>query len=529
MNLLDRFVECVKASCSAIWLKSENFVDAEAILLQACQTSQVDASAPWHMAVWDAHQGMRWATTDKEGRTLPNPTSPHLAAALDTVIKFGHNDDPGSTILVLRNPQKELKHPVLLAQLSNLVAYGRAQRIVIAILTAERLNEAEFPDELSRQFVTIRHELPNSEALWEVAKAVAGEEIDKTDTQQRQRLLEASLGLTHLEAEMAYAVSIVRHGQLEPDAIWEQKTQLLETAAALELYNGNETFADLVGLEGLKSFCLQLINSPQRSANLRPLGVLLVGPAGAGKSAFCKALGNEVHRKTIALSVSRLRNKFQGETEARTERALEVVDAMGTSVLFIDEIEKAFAGAESSGATDGGAGMRLLGTWLTWMNDRQSDTFIVASANEVQDLPAPFTRAERFDAIFFVDLPNEDERRAIWQYYRKYYELGTLATVSSKSAKMTATGEQLLLQQSQNWTGAEIKACCRQSKLRDVDLLAAAASVVPVAVRDATRLESLRSWANDRCLSASTGNVYRSREEGRGDSGPSRRRQVSNN
>jgi len=522
MNLADRFTECVRASCSALWIKSENFVDTETTLLNVCQQRVAAGKPNWDLGFWDAHAGLIWATKGENGASLGSSPGP-LGAALDALGRLGHTlrGDEGATILVLKNPQPDLRHAGFVAQLANLVTRGRTEKLVVAVLTAGRINEANLPSELARQFITIKHELPDEAALWDVAQAVAGEEVlAKFTKPQRQHLIEASLGLTHLEAELAYALSLVRHERLEPDTVWETKTQLLETAAALELYSGKETFSDLLGLGGLKAYCLQLINSPAKSSTLRPLGVLLVGPAGTGKSAFCKALGNEVGRKTIAMAVSKLRNKFQGESEARTARALEIVDAMGTSILFIDELEKAFGGSESSGATDGGTGMRLLGTWLSWMNDRTSDTFIVASANEVQDLPSAFTRAERFDAIFFVDLPSEEEREAIWTYYLKAYQVDA----PKPSARM------LLLQLSQNWTGAEIKACCRQAKLRDIPMTSAVQAIVPVAVKDGERLAALRAWANERCLSASTGEVYRAAEEGRkGGGGSSRRRAVSNN
>lgn len=237
-------------------------------------------------------------------------------------------------------------------------------------------------------------------------------------------------------------------------------------------------------------------------------------------SAFAKALGNETGRKTIALDVGALRGSLQGETEERTRKALQIVDAMGTSILFVDEIEKAFAGSESSGRTDGGTGQRVLAKWLSWMNDRTSDTFFIGTANDIESLPAAFVRAERFDAVFFLDLPDDAEKRVIWEMYLKLFEL--------------EADLEKCLQLSGQWTGAEIRSCCRLAAIMDCSIDEAREKVIPVARTANEQLLSLREWANKRCLCAKTGKMFYKaaldssnsslKEASRANANPSRRR-----
>jgi SpoVK/Ycf46/Vps4 family AAA+-type ATPase len=170
---------------------------------------------------------------------------------------------------------------------------------------------------------------------------------------------------------------------------------------------------------------------------------------------------------------------------------------MAPYVLFADEVEKALAGATSSGQTDSGVTARVFGSLLTWLNDHESDVLFIATCNDASKLPPEFARAERFDGVFFVDLPGRDQKDAIWGIYTKSYGL------DAKQARPDDA----------NWTGAEIKSCCMLASLLDVPLVQAAQNVVPVAVTAGDKIEGLRQWASGRCLSVDRAGVY-SRSEG---------------
>jgi SpoVK/Ycf46/Vps4 family AAA+-type ATPase len=217
-----------------------------------------------------------------------------------------------------------------------------------------------------------------------------------------------------------------------------------------------------------------------------------LSPPGCGKSAFGKALGNETGRPTLLLDVGTLMGSLVGQTESNIRQALRIIDAMAPAVCFLDECEKAFSGAAASGQTDSGVSARLFGTFLSWLNDHESDVFVVATANDITKLPPEFSRAERFDGVFFLDLPSSEQREAIWKIYVEHYQL-------DPAQKLPADHD---------WSGAEIKACCRLAALLDLPLVAAAQNIVPVARTSSESVEKLRHWAAGRCLAADRPGIY---------------------
>ena len=199
-----------------------------------------------------------------------------------------------------------------------------------------------------------------------------------------------------------------------------------------------------------------------------------------------------MQRPTLILDVGALMGSLVGETEKNIRRALQIADAMAPCVLMVDEIEKALSGVSSSGQGDSGVSARLFGTFLSWLNDHESDVFVVATSNDISRLPPEFARAERFDGVFFLDLPGLAERQAIWQMYTSQFGL------DGRQAKPV----------DENWTGAEIRASCRLAALLGLSLVDAAKNIVPVAVTAAESVERLRTWASGRSLSADKPGIY---------------------
>jgi SpoVK/Ycf46/Vps4 family AAA+-type ATPase len=304
--------------------------------------------------------------------------------------------------------------------------------------------------------------------------------------------------LTRYEAEGAYALSLVRQGHLAPDTIWELKAQALKQSGLVRLHAGKESFADLGGLAALKDFCRRaLVPGRHSPSGPKPRGILLLGVPGTGKSAFAKALGTETGRPTLLLDMGALYGSLVGQTEQNVRQALKIAEAMAPCILFVDEIEKGLGGAVGAGAGDSGVSSRLLGTLLSWLSDHQSDVFVVCTANNVAQLPPEFTRAERFDAIYFLDLPDTAHRQAIWVLHQQEYSLGQQARPSDHG-----------------WTGAEIRSCCRLAALLNISLVEAAQYVVPISVTAADTVEQLRTWADGRCLSADRPGIYRRKPPG---------------
>jgi SpoVK/Ycf46/Vps4 family AAA+-type ATPase len=313
-------------------------------------------------------------------------------------------------------------------------------------------------------------------------------------------VLDAAAGLTRYEAEGAFALSLTRHNALRPETIWELKAQTLRRNNLLTLHRGQERFDSLGGLANLKDFCRRALR-PGKCVSAR--GVLLLGVPGSGKSMIARSLGNETGRPTLTLDVGALYGSLVGQTESNVRQALRVADAMAPCILYTDEVDKGLSGIGGQG--DSGVSTRLFGALLTWLAEHETEVFFIATANDISRLPPEFTRAERLDAVFFLDLPNSSEKDVIWSMYRQQF------SIPDSQARPDDT----------SWTGAEIRSCCRLATLLDVTLTQAAHHVVPVAVTAAESVERLRGWASGRCLSASAPGIYR--RDGEPSSKPSRR------
>ena len=320
------------------------------------------------------------------------------------------------------------------------------------------------------------------------------------------RLLHNIKGLTLLEAEKLLTRAIVEDGRLSPEdigAVIEAKRQIVEREGLLEYYPVEESMADVAGLDGLKTWLARrraIITQPEKAAALGlpfPKGVLLVGVPGCGKSLCAKAVAMEWTLPLLKLDPANLYNKYIGESERNFKRAIRTAERMAPVVLWIDEIEKAFAAA---GEGDGGVSQRVLGTFLSWMQDRAGDVFVVATANDVSRLPPEFLRKGRFDEIFFVDLPGDDARRAILEIHlrrRKQspdrFDLD--AVVSATEGFSGAEIEQVVV-------SALYTVLAEGTPLTTEALLHEASTTRPLSRTMAEKVAALRSWAQGRTVLA---------------------------
>jgi hypothetical protein len=478
-SLSDRLAEFVRACFTGLWIESHEHEDAIREIARLCRAEN------WRWATWDIAAGLQ-----VDGKTVGENTADPLAAirALSGLAPVG---DQGASLLVLTNFQRFLGSPEIVQNLVQQIVLGKQQRTFIVILAPL----VTIPIELEKLVIVVPHELPSRDQLAEIARSIATEADELPEGNEWERLLDAARGLTRYEAEGAFSLSLIRHERLCPEVLWEQKSQMLKKSGLLSLHRGREAFAELGGLDALKAFCLRALRPrPKLDLLCQPRGILLLGVSGSGKSAFCKALGNETGRPTLTVDLGSLMGSLVGQTEERTRQALQIADAMAPCVLMIDEVEKGLAGVNSGGQSDSGVSSRMFGTLLTWLNDHESDVFVVCTANDISKLPPEFTRAERFDGIFFLDLPNREQKDAIWWMYIEHYGLDA----------------QQRRPDDEDWTGAEIKSCCRLAALLDLPLLQAAQNIVPVAATAVERIEQLRTWASTRCLSAERAGLYRS-------------------
>jgi hypothetical protein len=476
MDLRTALHEYVEACFTAVWIESFEHEDALLEIAGLCRDEE------WRLATWDIDQGLQ-----SSGDELDANASDPLAA-IRAVNALATPD--GTTLLVLRNFHRFLQSAEIVQAIERQVVRGKQNRTILIVLAPL----VQLPIEIEKQFVVLEHKLPDRSQLKEIAQGIAVEEGELPEGDELEAILDAAVGLTRMEAENAFSLSLVRHGRLTSEAIWELKSGMLKKSGLLQLHRGEEDFGTLGGLGAIKSFCKRSLLRPGRDKpDQCPRGVLLLGVPGTGKSAFAKALGRETGRPTLIFDIGALMGSLVGQTETNIRQALKIADAMAPCILFADEIEKALSGVGASGQTDSGVSARLFGTLLGWMNDHTSDVYLIATCNDISKLPPEFSRAERFDAVQFLDLPGPDEKRAIWELYLNRFELDCNQRLPDDI----------------DWTGAEIRACCRLSALLDVPLLEASKNVVPIAVTAAESVERLRNWADGRCLSADKPGVYR--------------------
>lgn len=321
----------------------------------------------------------------------------------------------------------------------------------------------------------------------------------------RERLLANLRGLTLLEAEKVLTKAIVEDARLSHDDIEHviaAKKDIVEREGVLEYYpvdESMESIADLAGLKGWLAKRTHLVGAPEKAAAFGltfPKGVLLIGVPGCGKSLCAKAVAMEWRLPLLKLDPGALYNKYIGETEKNFRRAMQTAERLAPCVLFIDELEKAFA----AGSEDGGVSQRVLGTFLSWMQDRRADVFTVATANDVSRLPPEFLRKGRFDEVFFVDLPDAESRGAIFDIH--------LRKRNQEPARFDLTA---LVAATEGFSGAEVEqvivaalytAFSGSAPLDTSLVLAEIRMTRPLSVVMAERVGALREWAAGRTVAA---------------------------
>jgi len=477
MSLTDRLVEYIHACFTGLWVQSHEHNDALIEIAQMCREQN------WKLATWDVEQGLQIPGTEQPADAGGNDP----LAAIRSINALATDDS--SALLVLTNFHRFLNSAEIVQALVRQITIGKRNRTFIVVLSPV----VNVPIELEKLMVVVEHDLPGRNQLEEIARGIATENGELPEGDALQTVLDAAAGLTRYESEGAFSLSLVRHGEIQPESVWELKSGMLKKSGLLGLHRGGEKFSDLGGLDALKAFCLRALrNRGDRDPLRRPRGILLLGVPGTGKSALAKALGNETSRPTLCMDVGALLGSLVGQSEGNIRQALRIADAMAPSILFIDEVEKALSGVASSGQTDSGVSARMFGNFLTWLNDHESDVFVVATCNDISKLPPEFSRSERFDAIYFLDLPGVQQKRAIWKIYLDLFGL------DPKQPKPVDA----------DWTGAEVRSCCRLAALLDVPLVEAAQNVVPVAVTAAESVNRLRDWASGRCLSADSSGIF---------------------
>src|SRR3954463_13281478 len=347
---------------------------------------------------------------------------------------------PEDSIVLLRDYHLffDDPNPMLLRQLKDQLRAGKTKGHTVAVLGCR----LKLPPELEREFIVVDFTLPGAEALSEVLSGILKSTGKKRPSPAfTAALIDAARGLTTTEAEDAFALSVVECGDLNPTVIAREKAQAVKKNGLLELIETQESLASIGGLDLLKEWLLKRREAfTPRAIEYglpSPKGLLIVGVPGCGKSLTAKATASVFGVPLLRLDAGRIFAGLVGQSESNLRSVIQTAEAIAPCVLWIDEMEKGFAGSKSSGSTDGGTSARVFGSFISWMQEKTSPVFIVATANDVSQLPPEMLRKGRFDELFFVDLPNQTEREAIWsiqiaKYGRdaKDYDIVQLARAS---------------------------------------------------------------------------------------------------
>ena len=411
--------------------------------------------------------------------------------------------NPGPALYALCDLHPHLKGEPLNVRYLKDVALDYEQLHNTVVLVSHQL---EIPPEIGRQTATLNLRLPSDDELLGMVRAQAkdwstanaGHKV-KTDSQTLNKLIANLRGVSHADAQILIRHAIFADGAITESDIPELnrlKFDLLDAEGVLRFEYDTERFTNIAGLEQLKHWLEQRQHAFIDNQNDRPRGVMLLGVQGGGKSMAAKAVAGFWGLPLLRLDFGALYNKFFGETERNLRNSLTQAELMAPCILWMDEIEKGLATGQSDNATS----QRVLGTLLTWMAENDKPVFIVATSNDVTTLPPELMRKGRLDEVFFVDLPDLDTRRAIFEIHLSKRDL------PPDQFDLTS-----LAQATTGFTGAEIEeaivsarylAASTDGHVSTQDIQAAVDRTQPISVLRAESVESLRAWADGRTVPA---------------------------
>ena len=469
----------IRARTPILWIRSLEEERVDGLLEQAAQRLGGRT-----LLRWDFIDGLSGAP-NRGGEAARNPMA--ALACLDPL------PPEQGALLVLRDFHRYCEDAGVCRRLRNLASSLR-QAPRTLVITAP---DWAIPRELEDSITLLDLPLPDAEEIRQLLSTIAGASGYPMAPAVCEQLTAACHGLSEQRVRQLAARALARRGQLgEADLaeVLEEKRQAIAKSELLEYCPSEASPADIGGLEALKHWQEQrpmaFSEEAMRYGLPLPRGVLLVGPQGTGKSLTAKAIAHSWSMPLLRLDVGRLFAGLVGASEARTRDMIQRAEAMAPCVLWIDEIDKGFGGDSRS---DGGTSQRVLGTVLTWMAEKTSAVFVVATANGVDKLPAELLRKGRFDEIFLLDLPSSEERRAILNLQlRRRRPENTIAL-------------EVLVDRTVGFSGAELEqtvieamhlAFAEQREFGEADLIAAASQVVPLSRTAREQLEALQAWAS---------------------------------
>jgi AAA+ superfamily predicted ATPase len=473
------------------------------------QLAEIAAARNKKLHVWTYTQGIvRYGAEPQRSKAAAGSTTDPLAA-LDAVLQ---HVEPAIYLFKDFHPfmEENLANLAVIRRLKD-VAYHLRDTYKTIVIVAPVLRMAP---ELDKDITLIQFLPPGVKDFNKLLDRIIDDLKDKPqvkinlDKAGRERLVQAARGLTLKEAENVFAKTLVLDGTLDADDIsivFSEKQQIIRKSGLLEYYTADEQFSNVAGLDNLKDWLVKRSSAfTERATDFGlppPRGMLLLGVQGCGKSLCAKAVSSLWKLPLLRFDVGRMFGSLVGSSEENIRRAIQIAESVAPAILWVDEIDKAFAGSVGSGGSDGGTASRVFSTFLTWLSDKTTPVFVIATANDISQLPPELLRKGRLDEIFFVDLPTEEERREIF-------------AIHLKKRRRVPDGFDLLAlaKHSDGFSGAEIEqaivsalfdAFSDDKELDTANVLVSLAETVPLSKTMSEGLDRLRTWAQGRARPAS--------------------------
>lgn len=494
MNL----IPYIKAGYPVLYLVTAEESRAEITVLNAAK------EVKRNVRVWSATEGFM----DPDGKNPEGIEDP--IKALNHIFSY-----PQPGIFVMRDLHSFFTAPKLLRQIRDIARdFKQAHKTLIIISPVKKI-----PPELERDITVLEFDLPTKEelkesfdTLYEGNKAKIGD----IEADEQERIVQSAMGLTTVEAESAFSKAIVdyvmednKEGMPISRRVMKEKANAVKKTGILEYSEANQTANDVGGLDNLKTWLTMRERAFSKAAREfglpMPRGILLVGLPGCGKSLSAKAASNILNVPLIRFDIGRVFGGLVGESESNMRMAIQTAEAVGSCVLWIDEMEKGFAGMGGSGSTDGGTSQRVFGNFITWMQEKTTPCFIISTVNRIDGLPPELLRKGRFDEIFYVGLPSAEEREEIINIHIRRYNRD-IATFSKKDINQCVKA-------SEGFSGAELEeavvsglysAFHHDRDLTGIDILRAIKNTQPLSISKKEQMDAMTKWAENNAVNAST-------------------------
>ena len=469
----------------------------------------------WDVTAWQARQLIHWSCS--QGFRCASMDVPGDVRDPIRALDWIANNLQRDAIVVLRDFHPFLNDPMVarrVRDLPHLFADGKAKRSVVFLSPIVKI-----PAEMEKDLVVVDFDLPDRQTLEDIVRDQAfagassqrfGKNFQKVlESPELQReIAEAALGLTEQEARQVFQKTSVRDKGFHLPTILQEKKHIIRKSGILEFYESPLGMESVGGLTLMKDWLNKRRHAFSPAAQAfglpAPKGILLLGVPGCGKSLSAKAISQAWQMPLLRLDVGKVFGSLVGSSEENMRKAIKTAEAVAPAILWLDELEKGFSGTKSSGQSDGGTTARVFATFLTWLQEKSSPVFVIATANDVSQLPPELLRKGRFDEIFFVDLPNKAEREEILriQLKKRHRESATFDMKRLVDATVGFSGSEL----EEAVVGAlydTFDVSQGQTDIHTDELVAACREVIPLSQTMRERLAEMREWSKSRARRAS--------------------------